>query len=363
MFNGPGGDYSAPLRDRYSRVLQLAQDAEEGRVSPRAGGSSRIDTSLVEQGDRDDAERERLAMTPGVREGGSTATIAQSDSPLNVGASRSFERFGDTYSYDPTAAAEEVGSVEATKAAASDRTRYDALQKMPGFSPRQAARLVYGRGDVIDTDESRKALADYVREPSRDTAATAIERGASPYAVPFTQGFDPTGAERARPGTQAYLDMELKKFREEESLRAERSQREIQLRDSLRDGNQRSRTYKYIGKDNKEHVVDLDTGKEVSVSPTEVRPTGRAAGPGAAFMNGGAAATPSGDKSPVNPDDVAAGFVRDTRKARTPESDAAEHERFTAYLQRLKAAGRTREEAAAIMEREGWDVMTGLQKR
>lgn len=317
-FTGPSGNVGSGVRDRYQRILQLAQDAEEGRALPRSGGSSRVDTSLMDRDDERDRTRQQLAMTPGVRRGGSTATRAQSDSPLNVGSGQRFERFGDTYSYDSTAAAEEIGSTEATKEAAAERTRYEALQKMPGFSPRQAARLVFGRGDVIDTDESRQALAAYVRQPSRESAATAIESGASPYSVPFTSGFDPSG-ERARPGTQAYVDMQLEKFREESSVREERAKREAELRASLRP-EARDRMTEVTGPNGEIGRYNLDDNKVDWSGARGPKPGGtRAAGPGAAFMQ------PSGATGPATPPaDPAASFMTppDDRAARVAKRTA-----------------------------------------
>ena len=276
-FSGPGGDYSAPLRSRYDRVMQLMQDDAARRALPRSGGGGRIDTSLLERDDERDRVRQQLAMTPGVRSGGSTATRPQSDSPLNVGSSNSFERFGETYSYDSQAAAEDVGSTEATKEAAAQRTRYAALQKMPGLSPREASRLVYGRGDQIDTDESRRVLAEFVRQPSRDTAASAVASGVSPLSLVYTSGANFESAIGARPlapvpGTAEYRAMKA----DELAQRAEQEQRMIELRAKLTAENRpavKSRTYRYVGDDKKVHVVDLDTGKEISESPTAVRPS------------------------------------------------------------------------------------------
>lgn len=388
MFTGPSGDIGGTVRDRYQRILQLGQDYNNGYATgrPSSGGGgavARIDTSLQEQDDAREGERARLLMTPGVSRGGSTAMRPSADSPLNVSSAHQFQRFGDTYTYDPSAAAEEAGSTEATKQNAADRTRYQALLKMPGLTPGQAARLVYGRGQPLDTEEKQHemegALADYVRNPSREGAAGAIEHGANPYV--FNPGFGiAIGSAPRAPvrGSPEYLAA----MKEEEAIRGERATREIELRDKLKEAGVKSRTYRYTGEDKRIHVIDLDTGKEISESPSVVRPT--ASDENAALRQ---ALTPTRSGTlPVAPvvppaknpnggdglsDEAILRFANDAPsgrvsvEARTPtaESDTADHARFSERLSALKAAGRTRDEASAILTREGWDVMTGLRKR
>jgi hypothetical protein len=352
MLSGPSGNYGAITRDRYQRVLEMAQDSEDGYYTGRprqaSGGVARIDTSLLDREDDRDAERARLVMTPGVRRGGSTATRPQADSPLNVGSSRRFERFGDTYSFDPTEAAAERGTEAATAEGSAQKTRYENLSRMPGFTPRQAAKVVYGRGDAFDENDAAAALAQYVRQPSREAAATAIERGANQFSSLFNEGFGPEGG-RARPGTQQYVDMQLEKFKQEQAIRAEQDERMIRLRAEVRPA-AKARTYRYVGEDKKVHVINLDTGEEISESPSNVRSTGRGGPPAGMFDEPPAGGAPA---RPTTPEEGAAQFISPDAKART---------RIKARTDQLEGTAEGLVDAAiAKLEEQGVDDPTEAQ--
>lgn len=248
-YSGPRRRYEVPDQQSVlDRVMALGGNrANTYGGSPVAAGNGgrpvSIDTSYQDEQDRMDAGRARLAMTPGVVQGGSTATYEDPHSPLNQSDSTHFSQFGEDYSYDPTAAAAVQGRSEATAQNEADKVRYNALMTTAGITPRQAARLVYGRGDILDTDptELRTALAQYERDPSRDTAASAITVGASPSQFPdrfqdVRRG--PSGSgEMALPLQNRYdaAPLEMQQFGEQEAIRTRANMAEAQYRDTLRD--------------------------------------------------------------------------------------------------------------------------------
>lgn len=187
-FRGPGRSFGVPALDVFEleqRQQNTNRDDAFQREQAAYGRARDFGASMVADRnyqDHVDAERQQLLMTPGVIRGGSTATRPQSDSPLNVGASTAFDRFGEQYSYDPYAAAEQAGTTRGLAENAESKTRYDSLRNIPGIGERMASRLVYGRGTVPGDGEPTplsEALATYVDRPGRDTAAEAVRHGAS----------------------------------------------------------------------------------------------------------------------------------------------------------------------------------------
>lgn len=183
-YRGPSSRSGASTFDRIMALNARRPEEDEFNDTPvSAGRASGVSTDFMEMQDRQEAEKARLAMTPGVVRGGSTATRPQADSPLNVGASTRFTRFGDTYSYDPIAAGEQAGRVEAAGQSALQDQRFSDLRRVPGIDERQATRLVYDQGDVLsqpDPRDTRARVADYTRTPTRGRAADAIAAGANP---------------------------------------------------------------------------------------------------------------------------------------------------------------------------------------
>ncbi len=195
-WNGPSRDYArGPIEDeqteRVARDDAFEQSLKSADLALSAGRDLRAQLDRIDATQTaTEAGRARLAMTPGVTTGGSVATRSVADSPLMQGASSHFTQFGQDYAYDPMAAAETEGAASGTAANAADRTRYEALQRIPGIKQRDAAKIVYGKTGVLDqpdpTDpnDMHTALARYLREPTRENAALAVQVGAQPGQFP-----------------------------------------------------------------------------------------------------------------------------------------------------------------------------------
>lgn len=230
---GPGGDYELERQaknDEFAHALELAS---QGQSVSRDWGNAvaRNEANQTAM----DAGRARLAMTPGVSRGGSTATHSVADSPLMQGSSSEFSQFGENYSYDPIVAAEQEGRSSGTATATAEQTRYDALQKIPGVKPRDAAKIVYGLTQPDPNDPMHTALATYLRTPTRETAAAAVQLGASLNQFPDRFGRikqDAMGGELPeRPvapvfGSSEYFDA----IQKEEDIRVAGEERKIKLR-------------------------------------------------------------------------------------------------------------------------------------
>jgi hypothetical protein len=190
-FRGPSSGYSTPpeVADyEYGNQQRQQQFADALQAQSQAFSQSRA----MRQGlDEDDANRRQveqtkqtLAMTPGVSSGRVPTMHSVADSPL-MSAGNSFTRDGTSYNFDPIEAGRSEGEAKEAGSVSADKVRYDALLKTPGISPRQAARLVYGKGDILnepdpnDPNDMHAALANYVRQPSREAAAHAIQVGAN----------------------------------------------------------------------------------------------------------------------------------------------------------------------------------------
>lgn len=206
---GPGGDFQLEqdyYNTQFEHGLQLAQLGEE-RSRDLAASIERVDA----QKRSSDATRERLAMTPGVSRGGSTSTRSVADSPLMQGSSQRFDAGGETYSYDPMAAAEEEGTASGVREGAADTQRVANLQRIPGVRAEDAQKMVYGHAMFDDSSELHAALGRYAADRTQANMAAAVAAGASLNEFANVE-FDPrTGRamNRAEPpveGTQGYLD-------------------------------------------------------------------------------------------------------------------------------------------------------------
>lgn len=290
-FRGPGRAFSVPAYDS----LEFEADQEERALSrgfeqeQAAYGRARDAAAAGERAtryrDQQDEDISRLVMTPGVRRGGSTRTRPQADSPLNVGSSESFERYGQRFSYDPDRAAEDEGRAQGIQETTANRQRFDSLKTIPGISERMASRMVYGRGQPLDdADPSalRSAIATYVAQPTRENAAEAVRHGANMNQFPdrflpvigdpLHGGERETGLQR---GTPEYLDA----IRQEDDMRTENDIRAARRRAEFSaEFRPEARTRKSKIKEKgtgRVGVLDLDTGEVEWTDATEA-PAGKA---------------------------------------------------------------------------------------
>lgn len=179
-FSGPQRRYQAvrPFDPyTFADALDRAEPAQ-----PRSYGGGGIRTDLLEEDNRhreyDEAAAAELAMTPGVRRG-----MSVGDSPLL----HSFRRGGQDYTYSPQAAGVDEGTIAGTRANTEADVRFRALSQMPGFDEKSAARLVYGRSQMAEEQDAmpvRNAIAEYMRTPTRELAAKAIQLGANLNSFP-----------------------------------------------------------------------------------------------------------------------------------------------------------------------------------
>lgn len=149
-----------------------------------------------------------------------------------------------TWDFGPNPA-ELEGQTAATAQLSADKTRYQGLQNIPGITPKMAARMVYGRSGVMDEpepDQMRSAMAEYLRNPTRESAARAVQIGVDANKFPdrfLSVRRDPKGGElplhpdplvRGTPEYEAAFDRE-------EGIRAKYNmqEREITARNQERD--------------------------------------------------------------------------------------------------------------------------------
>jgi hypothetical protein len=215
-FRGPNrGIDTAAITAPYRLRREEEETAFENAMR-RAEQGNRASQILGQSIERDEsrrageeAGRARLAMTPGVREGGGGSRwgMTVADSPAL--RPRSFRQFGRDYSFDPVAAGEQEGAARGVMQNTEESTRMDALKRIPGLSPRMASRMVYGRTGVMDEEDPsvlRTALSEYLRAPSREAAAKAIEAGANANTFP-DRFFLPESDQPPRRGTPEYMAM------------------------------------------------------------------------------------------------------------------------------------------------------------
>ncbi len=280
-FAGPRRQYGVPGYDAstFDRVLALTGGSRYGGTpggGAGGGGPRAIDTSYQDEQDRAEAANARLAMTPGVVRGGTTDTYDDPTSIVPRSAAQHFTSGGDDYSYDPIAAATIQGQSQATAQVEADKLRYKALQNTAGITQRQAARLVYGRGDILDSDptEIRTAIAKYTRDPSRELAAEAIQVGAP--AGQFPERYQdvrmgPSGRGEMSLSLQNRYDaapLEMQQFGEQEAIRTRANMAEAQYKDTLRDDPMAT-----IRKNAQQARLALDEARKDSPRPSKVPPT------------------------------------------------------------------------------------------
>lgn len=160
-FRGTSRRYDSPAIE-YGDALRRASQ----------GGVARIDTSYMEEQNRIKERKEsrgaELAMTPGVRKG----RVPSWEEPTGFDSDPSlqpnyFEEDGETYTFDPRAkiAYENAGrrrqlqdtaQVETQSNTAADEARVQRLVAA-GYSQRDAARQVFGRGG-LSMDEQRELI-------------------------------------------------------------------------------------------------------------------------------------------------------------------------------------------------------------
>ena len=272
-FRGPSGGARIP---GVARAFQDERDIQQtafDRAMSEAQQGARLSSSWAQsvqnmQRQNEDQEegRARLAMTPGVRQGGRPSGLTVADSPALQ--SRSFQRYGQQYTYDPAMEAAAEGQGAAVKESTAESTRVESLSRVPGISRQMASRMVYGRSGVLDPEgdasELRQALAEYVRKPSREAGARAVAAGAN--LNPFLDRFLADGEERpVQPdapvrGTPEYYDM----LRREGEMDTEQLTREAPIRERTRAAYRapvRERMSKVTGPQGEIGLLNLDTGE------------------------------------------------------------------------------------------------------
>lgn len=163
---------------------------------------------------------------------------------------------------DPIEAARTVGRAKAAAEGAASRQRFNDVLNTGLVNQRQATRLVYGEGDILDVDplDVRTAQSRYMLDPTRERAASAVSVGADPRQFP--DRFLPVRRNRAgeeQPltplrGMPEYLQM----LRDEDRIRTEGNMEEIRLRSELRP-DPRPRLSRFTDRDRNIKVMDLDT--------------------------------------------------------------------------------------------------------
>lgn len=214
-------------QDAFSRALQMAELGN--RASSIMGQGIERDQ---ERRAGEEAGRARLAMTPGVRQGGAGSRWGMSVADSPALQPRSFRQFGQDYSFDPVAAGEAEGAASGVAQNTEESTRMEALKRIPGLSPRQASRMVYGRTGVMDeADPSvmRTALSEYLRAPSREAAARAIEAGASANTFP-DRYFLPEGEAEPRRGSPEYMAMRRAELEQQAEVQTAALERQAPIR-------------------------------------------------------------------------------------------------------------------------------------
>jgi hypothetical protein len=227
---GPAGDFQLEQDVQQQEFERRVKGEEMGAAAGRefAASIERMDA----QRRSSDETRARLTMTPGVTRGGSTSTRSVADSPLMRGSASRFDVGGETYSYDPITAGETEGAAGAAKTGVEEKTRYEALQRIPGVRPRDAAKMVYGHAfyEDQDTSELHTALAAYTRDRTQENMARAVQAGANlnEFGAPR---FDRSGRAIEQPLAPVRGTPEdLAAFQAEEDIRVGGAEREIKAR-------------------------------------------------------------------------------------------------------------------------------------
>lgn len=228
----------------FDRSMRQAEQAN--RASSIMGES--IARNQAQQ-ERTEAGRAELAMTPGVSQGGVSSWNRPSVADSPALQPRSFQRYGQSYTYDPTGAATVQGAAEATRQTTAESQRLENLKKVPGITPTMAARIVYGRTGMEDPEGEktalRTALGAYLANPSREAAVAAVQAGAdlNPFMDKFLRD-EPRVPVRGTPEYMAMRQQELEQedaiseraraASDERSLRAQRATEMRSARTGLR---------------------------------------------------------------------------------------------------------------------------------
>jgi len=363
-FRGPsrGIDTSALLmpfnlrRQQEQDALDLALQQSNAAIRASSVMGESIDRDQRQQ-DAIAAGRERLAMDPSIRTGGRPSGLTVSDSPALQ--PRTFSRYGQSYTFDPAMGAAAEGEAMALKDTTAQSARIDALKRIPGITPAMASRMVFGRTGLEDIDGEqtalRTALADYVKTPGRDTAARAVQAGASLNQFPdrFLSG------EASVPvrGTPEYMAMRQAELDQEAEAQMRLLEWTLPMRTEasvMSRAPQRDRLSRVVGPNGEIGVMNLDTqevdwtgqmgakprgssmldqliaqrGTPVAGAPVGV-PVGQPVAPPAAAPAGRPA--PAAPVAPVAP----AG-----RSAGAPDTDGgAERQAFSEAYRRLRGRG------------------------
>lgn len=246
-------------QDAFSQALQRAELGN--RASQIMGQSLERDQ---ERRAGEEAGRARLAMTPGVRQGGAGSRWGRTVADSPALQPRSFRQFGQDYTFDPAAVGEAEGAARGVAQNTEEATRMEALKRIPGLTPRQASRLVYGRTGVMDEEDPsvlRTALSEYLRTPSREAAARAIEAGASANTFP-DRFFLPEGEAEPRRGSPEYMAMRRAELEQQAEVETEALGRQAPIRaraSAEARPEPRARVSRVTGPNGEIGILNLDT--------------------------------------------------------------------------------------------------------
>lgn len=366
--------FRGPSARRY--ISPDVSDNDYGRAINRAaGGVARIDTSYMEEQNRqkerkENAIRENI-MTPGVRRATTPAPF-RTDFDPSLPKPEEFEQAGERFVYDPSAASaldraanagrlRETAKVNAEQDQAEETRRIRNLIQS-GLSERDATRQVYGRGG-LGLDEQRElieargseqrerdeALQSQIRE--RQTAAQA-ERNRLSLLLEASRSGDREAdrALRAQVGLVATYDRELddiERARKGNAINADPMATRLMDSQSLDAARQ--------------HLADLDAREEAARLARETARGGvqgavkapaaggapEAARPAALSIDDriraarGGGANPGGAPAATPPAGGAAAGPKKSLADRTKE---------------LKAQGMSRDQAIATLLREGYKL-------
>lgn len=156
-----------------------------------------------------------------------------------------------------------AGEAEATREGSAQQVRLAQLQRIPGVTPRMASRMVLGRTGVQDEgdpSELRAALAEYLRRPSRETAAAAVSVGANLNQFPDRFAGDPGYAVPPVRGTPEFEQM----LRREGDIQADVLERTAPIRANATAATRattRDRVTRATLEDGTIVSINLDTGE------------------------------------------------------------------------------------------------------
>lgn len=370
----------------FLRGYELEREADETafnrnlRLADHGATISRIFGDSVERVDQERARQEqtrgRLAMTPGVsKPGGPPRMRSVADTPLMQSSSRTFSAGGESYRYDPIQAEEEGAQGEVAADEIRNKAKLRDLMSIPGVNQKMASRMVYGREMASVVNEERQtgmstALAAYLKNPSAETVAAAVAAGASlnqfPDRIIAKMTGTPMAPERGTPEYEAMIGRE-DRMRTDNDIDA--TGRRLKLAAELRP-EARDRAWKVKERGTgRVGVLNPDTGEVDWTDVTESVPWAPASRGAAA----GGPQTPATGAAIVPPDSyervVQGGGRPGTAGGRgAPPAPPAQtpaggvDPSFSGRVTALRNAGMSRDEAMAMLTKEGWDVTTGRKR-